>query len=125
MMKKSDARRAERFARPGCMIRLCWLDQDGMTRMALAPAINLSESGMAVELPEPVLTGTKVRLHADRERLWGRASVRHCRPQSGRYMVGLQFEEGMRWEAPVQSRPEPVHAGVMVDAGPTWDWGFR
>jgi hypothetical protein len=64
-------------------------------------------------------------LHADRERLWGRASVRHCRPQGGRYMVGLQFEEGMRWEAPVKSQPEPVPAGVLMEPGLTWDWGFR
>jgi hypothetical protein len=108
-LKRKDLRRSRRYNVEGAFLRVSWLDVNGGLRMAQhSRVLNVSEDGMAFELPEAAQLGSRVKLQSDKYRLLGEGSVRHCRRIGAKYVVGVEFVDGLRWKAPDGEVTEPV-----------------
>jgi hypothetical protein len=108
-LKRKDLRRTRRWTVEGAFLRVSWLDPQGSLRMAQrSRVLNVSEEGIAFELPEPAQLGSRVKIQADKHRLLGEATVRHCRRVGPKYVVGVEFVDGLRWKAPEEDVPEPI-----------------
>ena len=79
-----------------------------------ARVLNISEEGIAVEIPEPAQLVSRVKLQADKHRLLGEGTVRHCRRVGAKYIIGIEFVDGLRWRAPAEPVTEPI---TLSDAG--------
>src|SRR2546421_7827139 len=101
-------RGSRRYTVETTLLRVSWLDVNGLWRMSYAPAINISEMGIAVELPEAPPVLARVRLRSDKHRLMGKGLVRHCEPLRTHYLVGIEFTGSLRWQAPQDSVFEPI-----------------
>ena len=100
----------------GATLRVSWLGLNGTLRVVQqARVLNVSEEGMAFELPEPAQLVTRVKLTSDKHRLLGEAIVRHCRRVGSKYVVGVEFSDGLRWRAPDESVAEPVPLSDSVE----------
>jgi hypothetical protein len=89
-------------------MQVTYLDVTGTMKMARTRALNISEGGMAIELPEAAMPLSLVRFQSDRFKLRGQGAVRHCRRVGTRYIAGLEFSEGLRWRPPQAEFSEPV-----------------
>jgi hypothetical protein len=70
-------------------------------------ALNISEEGIALELPEAALP-LRVRFQSERFNVQGMGTVRYCRRASNKYIIGLEFTEDFHWSAPEEEMPEPI-----------------
>ena len=75
--------------------------------MARTRALNISEGGIAIELPEAAMPLSMVRFQSDRFKVRGAGAVRHCRRVGSKWIVGLEFIEGLRWSPPEGEVIEP------------------
>jgi hypothetical protein len=109
-LKRKDLRRCRRYSVDGATtIRVAWLGVNGTLQVVHhARVLNISEEGMAFELPEPAQLVTRVKLQSDKYKLLGEGTVRHCRRVGPRYVVGVEFADALRWRAPDDSVPEPI-----------------
>ena len=108
-LKRKDLRRSRRYLVDGATLRVAWLGQDGTLQVVHnARVLNISEEGMAFELPEPAQLVTRVKLQSDKHKLLGEGTVRHCRRVGSKYVVGVEFADALRWRAPAESVTEPV-----------------
>ena len=108
-LKRKDLRRCRRYTVEGATLRVSWLSLGGELKVVHhARVLNISEEGMAFELPEPAQLVTRVKLHSDKHRLLGEGTVRHCRRVGSKYLVGVEFSDGLRWRAPDDSVLEPI-----------------
>jgi len=89
-------------------MQVTYLDITGAMKMARTRAVNISECGMAIELPEAAMPLSLVRFQSDRFKTRGQGAVRHCRRVGNRYIAGLEFSEGLRWHPPQGEFSEPV-----------------
>jgi hypothetical protein len=80
------------------VVQVMWKDRDGGDKFTNAKTLNISEVGMRIEMPEPLLERSYVTLRCDKLKLNGRASVRSCQRKGIRYVVGLEFSVGMKWK---------------------------
>jgi hypothetical protein len=87
---RSDARRHPRILF-GDAVLICWEDEHGETMYARARCVNISASGICLELFEPVPTRTYVTLRVERGNICGMASVRYCKRVNSKFKVGLEF----------------------------------
>jgi len=76
--------------------------------MARTRALNISESGMAIELPEAAMPMSMIRFQSEKFKLLGSGAVRHCRRAGTKYIVGLEFTDGLRWRPPEGEVQEPI-----------------
>ena len=108
-LKRKDLRRCRRYVVEGATLRVSWLSVSGELKVVHhARVLNISEEGIAFELPEPAQLVTRVKLHSDKHRLLGEGTVRHCRRVGSKYVVGVEFSDGLRWRAPDDSVLEPI-----------------
>jgi hypothetical protein len=108
-LKRNDLRRTPRYSVAGETIRVCWLGLDDTLKLVQhARVINISERGMAVEIPEPAKLMTRVKLEAEKHHLLGEGTVRHCHRAGVQYVIGVEFVDGLRWRAPEPPVIEPV-----------------
>jgi hypothetical protein len=108
-LKRKDLRRTRRYEVDNAMLRVSWLGLNGSLKVAHnARVLNISEEGIAFELPEAAQLVTRVKLQSDKHRLLGEATVRHCRREGSKYIVGVEFTDGLRWRAPDDSVLEPI-----------------
>jgi hypothetical protein len=97
MGTRHDLRRQER--RP-CEhnVTVIWRDARGENKFAVARAIDISESGIRLQMPEAPPLHSYVTLRAAKLGLLGNASVRHCfRTAASRHVVGAEFSTGLQW----------------------------
>ena len=87
---------------------VAWSDRSGHVRHVTAKCRDCSESGMSVELPEALEVRSHVLLRMEQGKLTGGATVRHCRRLGAKYLVGLEFGNGMSW------RPKSTDVETMV-----------
>ncbi len=85
-----DARRHDRLFYGG-PVQVLWKDGRGQEKFARAKCLNISESGMELECPEPIEVRSYVVIRADRIKFTGNASVRHCSRYAGKYHIGFEF----------------------------------
>lgn len=95
MATRLDGRRSRRRDALG-KIRLSWECPYGI-RSAGGRCLDISETGLRVELAEPLELRTLVKLQAERYKLPSVASVRYCERKSNKYVVGLEYAGGQRW----------------------------
>ena len=108
VLKRRDLRRHPRYDVDSGIMQVSYLDLAGTMKMARTRAVNISESGMAVELPEGAMPLSLVRFQSDRFKIRGQGIVRHCRRVGTRFIAGLEFTEGLRWRPPRGEIVEPV-----------------
>lgn len=90
-----DIRRHPRVPFPGG-IRLSWQDPTGNMSFALGRCIDLSASGMRLELPVAIPVRSYVTMKTDQGGIATNASVRHCARAGGKYIVGIEFSMPLR-----------------------------
>lgn len=116
-LKRNDLRRSRRFSVEGETLRVAWLGLTGtLQTVPHARVLNISEEGIAVEIPEAARTGSRVKLESDKHRLLGEGTVRHCRRVGSKYIIGVEFVDGLRWRPPEGPVTEPIQ---LSDAGLT------
>jgi hypothetical protein len=98
-MLRQDTRRHERIP-SGSLVKLRWQGASGESHFARAKVVNWSESGVCIELGEPILLRSYVTM--DAPELWradwaGGGAVRHCTSKGAKYVVGLDLAGGAKW----------------------------
>jgi len=86
-----------------------WKDRDGNEKFTNAYTLDISESGMRVEVPEPLPERSYVIMRADKLALHGTASVRSCSRKGTKYVAGLEFSAGLKFKPkPPKPAPAPI-----------------
>jgi hypothetical protein len=86
-----DIRRHHRIPYVG-PVRLSWEDQ-GRAKFVMAKCVDISETGLRVEVSEPIPVRTNLQLRAERINLGGSASVKHSVRYGSKYLLGLQLSQ--------------------------------
>jgi len=103
METRHDLRRQNRQA---CehQVTVIWRDAQGENKFATARAVDISKSGIRLQMPEAPPLHTYVTLRAVKLGLVGNASVRYCLRKAGsKYAVGAEFTAGLEWTPEEQS----------------------
>jgi hypothetical protein len=77
---------------------LSWADRDGNQKFAQGRVIDVSEIGMRIEMREPLARQAYLSFRVDQLALQGSASVRSCKKQGTKYVLGLEFAGGLKWK---------------------------
>src|SRR5260370_5357288 len=120
-----ELREHRRYAVAETFLRVIWLDANGDPKIEnLVRPIDVSETGMAVELPKEALLLSRMRFESDKGELLGQGKVRYCRPNGARYIVGIEFTGSLRWRPPEGPITEPIPLSAPpVEAESTPDIG--
>jgi hypothetical protein len=97
MSQEGDLRRHARSTR-SAPIQLVWKNRQGLDGFLNGRIIDVSESGIRVEVSDPLEKQTYVTLQAASLGLHGSASVRTCTRKGMKYLVGLEFSAGLKWK---------------------------
>ena len=97
MDNKGDLRRHHR-RQITASVQLSWTEVQGTEKFITGRIIDVSESGMRVQMREPLAKQTYGALRADQIGLQGRASVRTCVKHGLNHVVGLEFSGGLKWK---------------------------
>ena len=73
-------------------IRISWEEQ-GQARFAMGKCIDISETGLRIESPQPVRAGTGIQLGAERIKLVGAAVVKHMVRNGSKYLLGVELTQ--------------------------------
>ena len=92
-----DGRRHRRIPYIG-PVMISWL-ASGEPRYARGRCIDVSESGLRVELAVSVPQGTDISLSAERVSISGQARVRHSIRYGAKYLLGVEFSQVLRQAA--------------------------
>lgn len=75
-----------------------WKDPHGQLKSTMAEALDVSRTGIRVQVDKPIERQTLVNLECRSLRIAGVAYVRHCaRTSPSHYTVGLEFAGGLEW----------------------------
>lgn len=96
-MNQGDLRRHERAAK-SAPVQIIWKDRGGEDKFVSGRILDVSESGIRVEVGDPLEKQTYVTLHSPGLSLHGSASVRTCARKGMKYIVGLEFSAGLKWK---------------------------
>ena len=113
-----ERRRHPRYSCKSIALQVGWQGLDGNARMGLVRAVNISESGICLELPDDALPNSMVRLHAQKHlRLHGLGSIRYRHRMGHTVRVGIEFIDGLRWVPPAE--PNESFAGGLLKGKPS------
>jgi hypothetical protein len=100
MAARHDLRRHNRQdCNPPVKVKIMWCDPSGHDKFANAGALDISEMGLRLKVPEALSVRSCVTLRSESLKLQGQASVRHCSRLGTTYAIGLEFGRGVRWNA--------------------------
>jgi curved DNA-binding protein len=85
-----ELRRHKRHAL-NCALTLSWENAAGEASFYHARGLDISDSGIRVESPEPVALSSHVYVRAEEYGVMGGASVRYCSRRGEKYILGLEF----------------------------------
>ena len=97
MSREGDLRRHSR-AEKSSPIQLIWKDRSGVDKYVSGRSLDISPSGMRIEISEPIEKQTYVTMQCAGLALQGSASVRSCTRKGVKYVVGLEFSGGLQWK---------------------------
>ena len=103
MSREGDLRRHER-AEASSPARIVWQHR-GEDRVVNARVLNVSASGIRLEVAEPLDRQTYVTVQCDPLGVHGRASVRTCTRKGMKYILGLEFSGGLLWKPKKETKP--------------------
>jgi hypothetical protein len=89
-----EGRRHQRIPYAG-PVRVSWTGPAGDPAYTLGKCIEVSESGMRVEVPVQIPLRTSILLNAERIKLSGPATVRHCVRAGAKFILGLELSHVM------------------------------
>jgi len=98
-MYMGDLRRDSRLTYNG-KISLTWSNSAGDPLGRNGLCLDISATGLKVKLDSEIPVRTVVTVRAKELELHGSASVRSCVRTGVKYIIGLEFVGGMRWQAP-------------------------
>ncbi len=78
------------------IVRLSWEDAQGQPKYAQGQCMDVSESGLRVEVNTAIAPRTRISLNADRIKLSGSATVKHVVRYGSKYILGLELSEALR-----------------------------
>jgi len=96
MEEKTGIRRDARIS-ADALVELTWKDRMGQEKFAKARSLDVSETGMRIEVPEALDKQAYVTIRSSALSLHGTASVRSCTRKGTKYLVGLEFSGGLKW----------------------------
>jgi hypothetical protein len=97
--RKANSRGKVRHGAQGPM-QILWEDGAGREKMTMAHLLNVSMSGLQMQLPERIPVQTAVSCSAPKMGVSGRGVVRYCNPSKGKFLIGLEFTNGSGWREP-------------------------
>ena len=78
-------------------VSVVWSDRLGADKFINGRTVNISESGIRIEVGQPIEKQTYVTVQCSSLGLHGRASVRSCVRRGSKYLLGLEFSAGLKW----------------------------
>src|SRR5712671_4680170 len=93
LLRKVDRRQHRRQAMGG-KLRVLWQDAEGRERVCAAEIVDISVNGLKIRVDIQMAARTYVTVNERAIGITGRGSVRYCRYEKGRYVVGLEFSGG-------------------------------
>ena len=96
-------------------VEIAWEDSSGRPKFARAKCMDISESGLRVDAPEPIPAGTSAMLRASQIELAGPVRVKHVTRAGSRFLLGLELSEQLRNRARERFRDRPQES----TGGPT------
>ena len=90
MTERHDLRRQDREGLNSVVV-VMWRDASGNDKFANARALDVSELGLRLEMPEPIPVKSYITLRADKLGIQGHGSVRHCTRRHGKYIIGVEL----------------------------------
>jgi hypothetical protein len=100
-----NIRRHVRFE-PNTTGQIMWQDRFGRDKWAKAMFLDISASGARFEMPEPVELRSVVSMSSPAANLHAaQATVRFCKRQGNKYLVGVEFVGGFTWKPRAESAP--------------------
>ena len=97
MPVQHDLRRHIRLDCGSPSVKIMWCDASGHDKFANARALDVSETGARLKVPEAIVVQSCVTIRSENLKLHGQASVRYCSRLGTNYAVGLEFSRGVRW----------------------------
>jgi hypothetical protein len=97
MSRDGDLRRHAR-AEKASPVQVVWQDRSGVDRFVTGRSLDISPSGMRVEVSQAIDKQTYVTLQCVALGLRGTASVRSCTRKGTKYILGLEFSGGLQWK---------------------------
>lgn len=97
-MNRCETRRYERVP-SGAIVKLRWHGPSGEAHFARGKILNSSETGVCVELVEPIKPLSYVTLDApelQRAEWAAGGAVRHCTQKGPKYVVGVELNTGSK-----------------------------
>ena len=104
---KDLRRRHRRYIVDAGVVEVSWLDVNCRMRVTSTRVLNISEDGIALQLPEAIMP-LLVRFRSERYNVEGVGAVKQCRRAGTKYLVGLEFTDGLRWRPPAGEVREPI-----------------
>jgi PilZ domain len=98
-VRKANSRRKARHAARGSL-QILREDSRGQEKITVAQLVNVSVSGLQLQLAERIPLQTPVSCSAPKLGITGRGLVRYCNPSKGKYLAGLEFSNGTGWREP-------------------------
>src|ERR1700734_3489023 len=74
-----------------CMVEVTWKSETDQKFFEQCRAIDVSDTGVAVECPEPIPVSSNVVIVAPDFQIASLAQVRHCHWNRSTYVLGLRF----------------------------------
>src|SRR5579863_1507836 len=96
MNHEGELRRHDR-AEKSSPVQIVWQDRTGTDHFINGRSLNISTSGMRVEVGERIDHQTYVTVQCAALGVHGRASVRTCTRRGMKYVLGLEFSAGLQW----------------------------
>jgi hypothetical protein len=78
------------------LLHVSWLDSRGDLKYFQARAMDISDSGVRIELPQALANSTTVQVRSERLGLARSGSVRSCSRRGFTYLVGIEFNLDVR-----------------------------
>lgn len=97
-MSSKEARRYRRLPYSGT-VRLSWEEPGRGQRFAQGKCVDLSESGVRIEMSMPVPLRATVALNVDRIQVTGAATVKHVVRYGAKYLVGVELTTALTAKA--------------------------
>ncbi len=108
--RKRDTRREVRHP-VNANIRILWEGDSNRENYASARLLNVSKSGVLLLLDQKIPTRAILSCREPTLGINGRGSVRHCTLSKGKYLVGVEFNNGTGWLDPLLSAPGSTGRG--------------
>src|SRR5579863_5713842 len=95
--RKAERRRHDRQPITG-KLRVLWHDAEGREQVCAAEVVDISVNGLRMRVDIKMAPQTYVTVNDRDIGITGRGSVRYCRYEKGKYVVGLEFAGGTGWK---------------------------